>query len=424
MKRKALAALATLGICLSASAQLDYNPEFMKLLQEDHTRAGINTNSYEFEPLSDTKAPKGYKPFYISHYGRHGSRSDWGGPVYEGLVKSLEAAKAEGILTSDGESLLEEARMVSLKHDGMNGRLTPRGVHEHAQLAERMYNRYRRVFRKGSHKIRSVSSTVQRCIISMNGFTNRLSALDPKLDISLDTGEKMMEYINNSCPADVQRETGKLLDSLRTSYVPDTLYTLNMLFTDPKRGAELCGGASALQWSIFSTARVADPFEIDRDVFRYLPDDAIYHIWEYFNMDLYLRQCNSVEFGLRRTPESEPLVQDIVTKADEAIATGEYAADLRFGHDFPILSLAGYLGLEGVGDRLTFEEARKGWFGPANVPFAANLQMIFYRNRKGGDILVKFLYDEKETKIRGLDSYSGPYYRWEDVKANIKGYLR
>lgn len=424
MNRHILAVLSAIGICASALAQLDYNPEFMRILQEDHTRAGINTNSYEFGPIHDTKAPKGYKPFYISHYGRHGSRSDWGGPVYEGLIKSLETAKAEGILTSDGESLLEEARMVNEKHDGMNGRLTPKGVREHAQLAQRMYDRYRRVFRKGSRKIRSVSSTVQRCIVSMNGFTNRLSALDPKLDISLDTGEKLMEYINNSCPADVQAASGKLLDSLRASYVPDTLYTLNMLFTDPKRGAELCGGATALQWSIFSTAKVADPFEIDRDIFRYLPDDAIYHIWEYTNMELYLRHCNSVEFGLKRTPLSEPLVQDIIKKADEVIATGEYAADLRFGHDYPILSLASYLGLEGVGDRLTMEEARKKWFGPENVPFAANLQMIFYRNRKGGDILVKFLYDEKETMIRGLQSYSGPYYKWEDVKANIKGYLR
>ncbi|MBQ6579041.1 MAG: histidine-type phosphatase, partial [Bacteroidales bacterium] len=72
MNRRILAVLSAIGICASALAQLDYNPEFMRILQEDHTRAGINTNSYEFGPIHDTKAPKGYKPFYISHYGRHG----------------------------------------------------------------------------------------------------------------------------------------------------------------------------------------------------------------------------------------------------------------------------------------------------------------------------------------------------------------
>lgn len=29
-----------------------------------------------------------------------------------------------------------------------------------------------------------------------------------------------------------------------------------------------------------------------------------------------------------------------------------------------------------------------------------------------------------ERLLRGLKPVSGPYYRWEDVKANIAGYLR
>ena len=30
--------------------------------------------TYPLDFAPQTKAPKGYKPFYISHYGRHGSR--------------------------------------------------------------------------------------------------------------------------------------------------------------------------------------------------------------------------------------------------------------------------------------------------------------------------------------------------------------
>ena len=30
--------------------------------------------AYPLDFAPQTKAPKGYKPFYISHYGRHGSR--------------------------------------------------------------------------------------------------------------------------------------------------------------------------------------------------------------------------------------------------------------------------------------------------------------------------------------------------------------
>ena len=49
----------------------------------------------------------------------------------------------------------------------------------------------------------------------------------------------------------------------------------------------------------------------------------------------------------------------------------------------------------------------------------SNLQMVFYRNKKG-HVLVKFLYQEQERRLVGLDSVSGPYYDWETVKANIE----
>ena len=54
---------------------------------------------------------------------------------------------------------------------------------------------------------------------------------------------------------------------------------------------------------------------------------------------------------------------------------------------------------------------------------ASNLQIIFYRN-KSNDVIVKFLYQEQETRLRGLEPFYGPYYKWETVKANLEGYKR
>ena len=59
-----LAALALFA--LSAAAQPD--TPVVKYLKGDIRRAAFNTHSYEFEPVKDTPAPKGYKAFYISHY--------------------------------------------------------------------------------------------------------------------------------------------------------------------------------------------------------------------------------------------------------------------------------------------------------------------------------------------------------------------
>ena len=112
-------------------------------------------------------------------------------------------------------------------------------------------------------------------------------------------------------------------------------------------------------------------------------------------------------------------VKDIVDKADEVLAdTSKDAlcADLRFGHDYPFIAMCSAMGLEGIGQNLATEEVNLKWFGPWMTPFAANLQMIFYKNKKGGDVLVKFLVNERETALMGVEPVSGPYYRWSDVR--------
>ncbi|MBO7070620.1 MAG: hypothetical protein J6W09_04935 [Bacteroidales bacterium] len=59
-----------------------------------------------------------------------------------------------------------------------------------------------------------------------------------------------------------------------------------------------------------------------------------------------------------------------------------------------------------------------------HVCLACNLQMVFYRSRKGGPVLVKFLVNEKETLLRGLTPVQGPYYDWSLVRENIAGWQR
>ena len=408
---------------VDSAAQQKRDPYIEAQLQQNRSRAAINTHSYEFLPVHDTPAPKGYKPVYISHYGRHGSRSNWGAQGYLRVIDALQQAKDEGILTPDGNIFLEEAREIYTQHNGMDGRLTQRGVNEHRMIAERMYKRYPAVFKKQSKKVRSIASTVPRCIISMVGFTDRLTELQKDLDIRWDTGETYMLYINNSAPDTVNRASRVLLGELSRDYTPDTTYFFQRMFTDPEKAKAITGNASRFQSSAMSIACMGESFEVDDDMYRFFPFDAVYKSYENSAMSLYLQHCNSVELGKEAVSIAKPLVEDIVNKADEALRTGEYCVDLRFGHDFPILTLFGYLGLEGAGDRLTMQEARYKWFATDWVPFAANLQMIFYKNNSG-DVLVKFLVNEKETLLRGVEPFSGPYYKWETVKKNTEGYLR
>ncbi len=67
---------------------------------------------------------------------------------------------------------------------------------------------------------------------------------------------------------------------------------------------------------------------------------------------------------------------------------------------------------------MSADEAAATWMASWNCPFAANLQMVFYRSHKeSAPVLVKFLVNERETAIPVLTAVEGPYYNWEDVKA-------
>lgn len=425
MKNKLLSVFALLAISLAAIAQPHRSEAAVKALLEDPTRAANNHNSYEFRQIKDTPAPKGYKPFYISHYGRHGSRSAWGGKDYEYVIALLEKGQAADLLTPGGDSLLVAARKVLAAYNGMDGRLTPRGVREHKAIARRMYGRYPGVF-KGERKVRAVSSIVPRCIVSMTAFTNSLQSLNPKLDIRPDTGERLMEYIspNDGSARDATRAANEKARKIELEAVPDdTLGVLKTIFTDTEAARELVPSPKRLTDAVFFTADIAEDFDIEENLFRFLPFDAIYKRWAKRNISLYTEQCNSADAGEVRCEIARPTVMDIVNKADEVIASGEYAADLRFGHDYPLLALVSFLGVEGVGERLEAGEICDRWLGFWNVPMASNLQIIFYRNKKG-EVLVKFLYQEEERLLRGLEPVSGPYYRWEDVKANLEGFRR
>ena len=92
------------------------------------------------------------------------------------------------------------------------------------------------------------------------------------------------------------------------------------------------------------------------------------------------------------------------------------------------MALCSYLGVEGIGERYDVDGAREHFISTLYSPFAGNLQMVFYRARKGlfglggksdKPVLVKFLLNEMEVSIIGLEPVHGPYYEWEAFKAKI-----
>ena len=335
MKKFLLIVLAALAV-LSASAQstVETDEALAAYIHANRYRTGVNTNPYEYIPVAETPVPKGYKPFYISHYGRHGSRSDWDGD-YSEILALYEKAHKAGVLSEAGEEAYGIIQGIYEKHNGMNGRLTPRGAREHRAIAHRMYEKYRKVFTKGSRHIRAVSSTVPRCIVSMAAFTGELLSIDPKLDVSWDSGERFMEYCSSNDPDDVLKEAYVLIGKHAESFDGDTLSFQKRVFKDVEAARAVVGSGVRFMEGTLEFAVISGAFDYDTFLLDLFDEDILVHYAKNISLNLFLRQCNSAEFGDRRmaVPEVLNLVNDFVVKADEAIQTGDYAADLRFGHD-------------------------------------------------------------------------------------------
>jgi len=403
MFKKTLLALSCIFFCAGTGLFANY---------------GVNTHCYEFTLQTDTPAPEGYKPVYLSHYGRHGSRTGINiQATYDQVINTLIEAKNQKLLTKSGDSLLNEARFVNDYYQGMDGALTEVGQAEEHRLAEIIYNRFTPVFKNGPKNIRVETSTVPRSIVSGECFIQTLTSKQPDLVFSFNTGNKYFSYINNGSSKEHSQTVIHLRDSINALFVSDGREFCERIFTSPEKALALIGDPDKFQHKVWEMAREGRASGLETDMFRHLPMDVILKWRNDEIYDLYMRHGNSLEYGYERMTRTEPLVRVMLEQAKHALDCGDRCADLKFGHDHPLIALAGYFGLDGVGERYGWKDLPDAWADPMNIPLASNMQMVFYRNGKTGDVLVKFIYNGREKKLRALTPVSGPYYRWSEVYA-------
>ena len=199
------------------------------------------------------------------------------------------------------------------------------------------------------------------------------------------------------------------------NYKKDTTFFAQHVLTDEAAAREAIGcSINQLQTGTLRFANASGAFDQDETLIDLFNVEDLKFFERVNALNIYLRTCNSADFGDRRmaVPNVGNLVEDFIEKADAAIADGDCAADLRFGHDNQMLAFCSKIGVKGIGERLTWEEA-VDWPCWLYAPFGCNFQLVFYKN-KAGDILVKCFLNENETTLLNLPD--GPYYRWEDVK--------
>ena len=387
-------------------------------------RSGSNHYAYPY-PAQElpklTPAPAGYQPFFINHYGRHGSRWLTKQNTYEHPVAMLEQLNSRHLLTKQGEVLLNVLQKVAIEAKGRIGELSDIGAEQHQGIARRMCENFPQVF-SGEATIDARSTIWIRCILSMANETQIFKAYNPNIKIFTDASYHDMYYTGwgygEDTLANPQRKYIRhLSDSIFNARVKPERF-IRQIINDKDYANTHFKQCANLMEEVFDIAGSLQNHHVFDDIslFQYFTDDEIYELWKIKNIYWYLQWSNSPQGGNRMPFIERALLTNMIETADHAIADRDHhGAALRFGHETCVLPLACLLELDSVNYSCDdLNDLHNHWRNYEIFPMGCNIQMVFYRNA-ANDILVKVLLNEHEATLP-FHTNSFPYYRWNDIK--------
>ena len=413
-------------------------------ITKDFRKMGSNYYAYPTPTAKYTKAPAGYKPFYLSHYGRHGSRFHQPADHYHALYNTLAKADSSGKLTDLGKSLLERAKYLDEYAAPRAGDLTQLGVAQHQGIAKRMVKNFPEVFKNDAY-VEAYASTSVRCVVSMAAFLEELHAQKPKVEIHQESGKYLMSFIspldfgkiiNESNTPAWQKENEKLYSHVNPTRMMRAIFNDSNYIKKNVDGGDLLSKIYEIGNSLQGSPEIEFSFD---DLWT---EEDLAARWHAQNAWWYSVLGNNPFAKKQGLENARPLLKNVLDEADKVIAADTTKADktaakpakkttatLRFGHDTVIFPFAVLLQLEngsmntGI-ETADMENLHKVWRDYEITPMAANVQFIFYKSaKKGSPILVKVMLNEIEQKLPvTCDSATikncpaAPYYRWDDVR--------
>ena len=408
--KRLLTILTLSATILTAWAQ---NIPALEQLKANPRKAYGTDYPYQQEATQLTKAPKGYKAFYISHYGRHGSRYYWNAQLYRELDTLLKVAHNKGALTPEGEAFYKKFAVAKDELSTGVSELSQLGWEQHQSIARTMYNRFPEVFKKGGN-ILAIASLSGRCVLSMASFCQELVQCNPKLEIREQSSRFTLDGVvpdDRQNPARRQfpkatprfeknRDKFKGDNTLAEKIVPRVFTNTEGLPISPNRiGPSLINLYTSLP-SIGHEGMMGN----------IITDEEIAKQWEQSNLGSYT-------WVFEPQYAMIPILEDIIKKADAVIkGTSDRVADLRFGHDTCLGPLTVLMGINGADrdpeDPYEVKNCYQNW----QTGKASNLQLIFYRSKKGDDVLVKCLLNGCEASLP-VPTNMFPYYKWSDFQS-------
>ena len=332
-------------------------------------------------------APAGYEPFYISHYGRHGSRWLTNDARYTWVNEHFADTKN---LTKLGKDVRKRLEKIWKNAKGNGGQLTALGARQHRGIARRMYQNFPQLFTNDAH-LTAHSSTVNRCKVSMENFVDELKLLSNTQHLTPITREEDMAWIAYTSPEEKALEKST---NVPLTISPDRF--IKALFIDASKIKE----PAKLLMEIHTIASDMQDVELNVSLYDIFTAEEFQAVYEKNNKSMTIVHGDVIKNNGIPARSAISLWQRIEADADAAIARGGMGADLRFGHDSNLYRLLSLMGIKLRGEHYNYMDEI--------LPMAANLQMIFYKNAQG-DVQVQLLHNE----------HSIGFMSWQALKQQV-----
>ena len=368
-----------------------------------------------------TPAPEGKQAFYISHYGQFGSHHLQLKEEYDMPYQILDAADKAGKLTAKGQDVKRRLQLIRDDVDDQWGELTPVGARQQQMIAQRMVENFPELF-SGRTPVDARSTTITRCILSMEHFLLQLTRMKPQLKIHHNATHRDMYFLNQQ---DKQLWANRMDSATTVQYnrfakrydKPDHL--MRTLFNDMAYVRQHVD-AQSLTDHLFRLAGNMQNTELRLQITLYdiFSDQDLYRLWMKDNAWWYINYGNCQLNGGTQPYSQRNLLRRIITDADSCLKLKTPGVQLRFGHDTALLPLACLMGINrwGLSTSRLGTLGKNGWNCYRIIPMAANIQLIFYRSDPDDqDVWLKVLYNEEEATLPLPDDHV-PYYRWADVR--------
>lgn len=383
----------------------------------DYRFAGGLYCPYIIPKSEQTPAPKGYSPFYISHYGRHGSRWVISPDCHTVPLKALKPAADTDKLTERGIQLYKQLLLAAEDAKDRYSDLSPLGIKEQKQIAKRMYNNFPEIFTGSEHnpkRIFSRATQVPRCILSMAAFDESLKECNQDLEITIEA-TKRNTYLNNE--AVLNRDTVKaIVDGFLKKHLSTERF-ITALFSDKESADKYVPDPINFMTQVFSAAiNIPNLDHLQFGFINVFTADEIFVLWQSYNMHMYYLVGPSTVNGTNALGSAKLLLRNIIENADSAAKHHNKAADFRFGHDTYIIPLLALMDITNMNvPEKSADSVFAVWSNFKASPMGANVQLVFFNKENSDDYLVKVLLNEKEVQIP-VKSDILPYYHWADVK--------